>query len=88
MTDADEARRKRLMYRSSYTGTKETDLLLGAFARAHLATLTSGQLDRYESLLEIPDPRLYKWATGQEAPPAAYDTDVLQLIKDFKYNDQ
>ena len=81
-------RRKRLLYRSSYTGTKETDLLLGAFARRHLADLTNAQLDTYETLLEIEDPRLYKWISGMEQAPPAYQTDVLNLIKDFNFSDQ
>lgn len=79
-----DARRKRLYYRSAYTGTKETDVLLGAFARQHLAGLDEQQLDDYEKLLEIDDPRLYKWITAQEAPSAEYDTPVLRLIQAFE----
>jgi antitoxin CptB len=78
------ARRKKLLYRSAYTGTKETDLLLGGFARRHMATLTDAQLDSYEALLEIEDPRLYKWISGMEEAPAAFQNDVLELIRDFK----
>jgi antitoxin CptB len=84
MTDPIETVRKRLRYRSNYTGTKETDLLLGGFARAHLDRLDAAQLAAYEALLAVPDPRLYKWATGQEAPPPEHDTDVLRLIRNFK----
>jgi antitoxin CptB len=77
-------RRKKLIYRSAYTGTKETDLLLGGFARRHMATLTEAQLESYETLLEIEDPRLYKWISGMEEAPLEYQTDVLDLILDFK----
>ena len=77
-------RRKKLIYRSAYTGTKETDLLLGAFARTHIAELDEGGLDTYETLLEIPDPRLYKWITGQEEAPTAYETPILNMIRNFK----
>ncbi|MEQ8817996.1 MAG: succinate dehydrogenase assembly factor 2 [Thalassobaculum sp.] len=82
-----DARRKRLYYRSAYTGTKETDVLLGAFAQRHLAELDEQQLDDYEKLLEIDDPRLYKWITSQETPPAEYDTPVLRLIQAFELTD-
>ncbi|GHD47820.1 succinate dehydrogenase assembly factor 2 [Thalassobaculum fulvum] len=78
-----DARRKRLYYRSAYTGTKETDVFLGAFAERHLAELDDQQLDDYEKLLEIADPRLYKWITAQETPPAEYDTPVLRMIQAF-----
>lgn len=80
-------RRKKLLYRSAYTGTKETDLLLGAFARATLPELDDEGLDTYEALLEIPDPRLYKWITGQEEAPAEYETPILQMIRNFKLVD-
>lgn len=79
-----DARRKRLYYRSAYTGTKETDVLLGAFAERHLGELDEQQVADYEKLLEIEDPRLYKWVTAQEEPPAEYDTPVLRLIQAFK----
>jgi antitoxin CptB len=85
MSGALAVRRKRLLYRSAYTGTKETDLLLGSFARRHLATLTEAQLDTYEALLEIEDPRLYKWISGMEDAPADYDSDVLIMIRNFKF---
>ncbi|MDF1790600.1 MAG: succinate dehydrogenase assembly factor 2 [Thalassobaculaceae bacterium] len=86
MTEALEARRKRLRYRSTYTGTKETDILLGAFAERHLDALPASDLDDYENLLSIEDPRLYTWITGQEAPPPEFETPVLQMIRDFDLN--
>ena len=76
-------RRKRLKYRSFYTGTKETDLILGSFAEEYIDTLNIEQLDEYEELLKVEDPRLYKWITGMEAPPKGFQTTVLELIKDF-----
>ena len=79
-----ETRRKQLIYRSAYTGTKETDLILGGFARAHVGSFDDRQLDTYEALLEAGDPAIYRWATGQEDVPSEFDTDVFQLIKNFK----
>jgi antitoxin CptB len=76
-------RLKRLLYRSTYTGTKELDLVLCGFARAHLAGLDPGQLDRYEILITDDDPSLYLWIVGRDQPPAKYDTDVLRLIQAF-----
>ena len=76
-------RRKRLKYRSFYTGTKETDLILGNFAEKYIDTLNVEQLEEYEELLKIEDPRLYKWITGMEVPPEGCQTAILELIKDF-----
>lgn len=83
MADELIERRKRLMYRSLYTGTKETDLILGGFAQRHLEELTNEQLDTYETLLSIEDPRLYTWITRQETPLPGFDTDVLAMIQNF-----
>lgn len=85
MTEPLADRRKRLIYRSCYTGMKETDILLGAFARAHLPAFDAGQLDRYERLLETnEDPAIYAWAVGRTPVPPEYDNDVMALLKKFK----
>ena len=85
MDEATETRRKRLLYQSSHRGTKESDLLLGAFAAAHLAAFTPGQLQRYEALLEEKDGDLFDWMSGRRAPPAEKMTDVLKLLLAFRY---
>ncbi len=73
-----------MVYQSSYTGMKETDLLLGRFAQDHLAGLSDEELDDYEALLEAGDGQIYLWASGNEAVPPRYDTAVLELIKKFR----
>ena len=80
-----DIRRKRLLFRSWHRGTKETDLLLGSFAEAHLAGLSEAQLDRYEALLENNDAALFDWVTGRAPPPAEHDSDVLRLLIGFRY---
>jgi antitoxin CptB len=77
-------RRKRLLFQSRRRGTKESDLILGGFARAWLDRLDEAQLDRFDSLLEQSDPDLLTWITGVKPPPPAHDHDVMRLIKDFK----
>lgn len=87
MTDEPiDIRRKRLIHRSLYTGMKETDLLLGAFARAEVAAFDSRQLDLYESLLQEPDPAIFAWAIGREAVPPEHDNDVMDLLRRFTRN--
>lgn len=82
-----EQRRKRLRFRSWHRGTREMDLILGRFADAHLAGMTPAQLDRYAALLENSDPEIYDWVTGRAAPPSSLDSDVLQLLRQFKVHD-
>ncbi|MGE0719611.1 MAG: succinate dehydrogenase assembly factor 2 [Alphaproteobacteria bacterium] len=76
-------RLKRLRFRSAHRGTKEIDLILGAFAETRLAHLDLGQLDRYEALLDCQDPNLYEWIVGLAPPSAEHDTDVLHMIRAF-----
>ena len=78
---------KRLIYKASYTGMKETDLLLGYFAKLHLPNLSDTDLNDFENLLSAGDHAIYAWVMGNVPVPAAYDTTVFQLIKRFK-NDQ
>ena len=78
-------RRKRLAFRCWHRGTKEMDLLMGSFADRHLPAMTEAQLDRFEDLLELPDPTLYAWLTGQSRPEALFDHDVTKLLLSFKY---
>jgi antitoxin CptB len=84
MSAEREKRIKRLMFRSHHMGTAENDLLFGAFARMHLADLSDPDLAAYEELLAQHDSDLYKWVTGKEAPPPAFDTPLMALIKNVK----
>jgi len=84
MTDRDETRRKRLRYRSWHRGTREMDLLLGGFADRHLAAMSEEQLGQYEAILHIGDPELYAWIVERAAVPAAFDTPVMKLIRNFR----
>lgn len=85
MDEALEIRRKRLLYQSGHRGTKESDLLLGAFAVAHLARFGAAELDRYEALLDESDGDLFDWVTGRAGPPPEKLTDVLRLLLSFRY---
>ncbi|MBM3646693.1 MAG: succinate dehydrogenase assembly factor 2 [Alphaproteobacteria bacterium] len=79
-----ETRRKRLLYRSIYRGNKENDILLGQFARAHIAEFGADELDQYERLLARGDNDIFDWVSGQAAPPAEDDTPVLRKLKAFR----
>ena len=85
MDEASTIRRKRLLYQSAHRGTKESDLVLGAFASAHLAGFSPAQLDRYEALLDESDSDLFDWITGRQTPPPEKMNDVLRLLQSFRY---
>lgn len=79
-----EIRRKRLIHRSRYTGMKETDLLLGAFAQRYVPGFDANQLDQYENLLRETDVDLFDWATGRAPVPERCQTAVMRLLQNFK----
>ena len=81
---ARQVRVKRLIYRSSYTGMKETDLLLGQFAARHLPELSDDELEVFEALLDAGDPKILAWVQGDEQVPEAFRGAVIDLIKKFK----
>lgn len=82
--ESQDIRLKRLRYRSSYTGTKETDVLLGQFAARHLTELSPQLLDEFEALIENSDADLYMWISGRKPVPPEWDTAIMALLKDFR----
>ena len=83
MTSSSDTRRKRLAFRSRHRGTRESDLILGRFADAHLAGFDHRQLDLYEALLDCADADLFDWITGRASPPPEHDHDVTHLLLSF-----
>ncbi len=81
----DDARLKKLRFRAWHRGFREADLLLGPFADAHLAQLSADQLDAFEALIEQPDPDLYAWIIGSAPTPEAFNGEVLDLIRSFRF---
>ncbi len=84
MADDLARRRKRLLFRSTRRGMRESDFILGGFARRHVDGMSAEQLDRFEALLERNDPELMAWITGMTQVPAECDHDVMRLLQDFK----
>ena len=84
MPESLDKRRKRVAFRARHRGTREMDLVIGGFAGRYLAGMSSAQLDRFEALLEVPEPDMQDWVMGRCAPPPDYDNDVTALLLDFK----
>ncbi len=79
VTDTPELspRRRRLAFRAWHRGTKETDLMVGAFVARHIAVFTEGDLDELEAVLELDDVDLADWLTGRRPIPAEVATPML-----------
>jgi antitoxin CptB len=79
-----EAWRRKLVFRSWHRGTREMDLLLGAFAEKHLPGFSSQELALYEELLKENDPDLYEWLTGKSPPPVHCQNKVMEKLQKFR----
>ena len=75
---------KKLIYRSKYTGTRETDILLGNFADNHLKNLDDNDLLAYQDLLNSGDPRIWRLSIDIEKSETSKENFLIDLIKEFK----
>ena len=79
---------KRLIYQSWHRGCKETDILMGDFAKACLHELDDNLLEQYEALCAVDDWDLYAWLTGNVAIPANFDNEIMNRLIAFHQDHQ
>jgi antitoxin CptB len=76
-----DPRRRRILFRARRRGLREMDVALGAFADAHLPALTEAELDEVEVWLDLPDPEILSWLTGEADTPEHMDTPLFAKLK-------
>jgi antitoxin CptB len=79
MTDLD-SRRRRLIFRANHRGTKEADLMIGAFVQRHVAGLGEAELTALEDVLEHWDVDLADWLSGRRPVPEEYANPMLDRL--------
>lgn len=85
MIDEADVLRKRVLFRSHHTGMKENNILLGAFADAHLAEMSDDDVAWFEHLLlEHSDLDIHNWMTGRTPIPPELDHPVMHHLLDFR----
>ena len=77
--------KKKIIYRSTYRGTKELDNLLSSFTRSIINDLNDDELIDLSTLLEVDDENLYKFNQGLRTTVTTKDNKVSKLFRDFKY---
>ncbi len=80
-----EQLKKKIIYRSSYRGTKEMDKLLGSFTKEYINKLDTKDLIDLEKLLNLDDNNLYNFYTGVKTDINFENNKVIKLFKNFKY---
>src|SRR5277367_4045500 len=76
-----DPRRRRILFRSRRRGLREMDLALGHFADAHLTYLGEADLAEFERWLDLPDPDILAWITGEAPTPAEFDTPLFARLR-------
>ena len=77
--------KKKIIYRSTYRGTKEMDSLLSSFTKKYVNTLNKDDLVNLSKLLDIDDENLYKINQGQITSIKFEDNHVIKLFRSFVY---
>ncbi|PPR86862.1 hypothetical protein GOBAR_AA33827 [Gossypium barbadense] len=70
----EESKRRlynRLLYRSKQRGFLELDLVLGKWVEEHIHSMDENGIKALVKVLDLENPDLWKWLTGQEQPPEA-----------------
>ncbi|WP_108815216.1 succinate dehydrogenase assembly factor 2 [Loktanella sp. Alg231-35] len=79
MSETRETMIKRLRMRAMRRGIKEMDLILSAFADAHLADFSDDGLQLFDRLLAENDHDIYGWVGGQFPVPEVYLDLITQI---------
>ena len=82
--DIDELKKK-IIYRSSYRGTKEMDILLSSFVKDVINHLDNDELENLFNLLNIDDDNLYKFKQGIKTEDKINENRISKMFKDYIY---
>ena len=78
--------KKKIIYRSTYRGTKEMDSLISSFTKQIINDLNKDELINLSNLLDIDDENLYKFNQGLSPTVYIEENKVTKLFKEFKYS--
>ena len=77
--------KKKIIYRSSYRGTKEMDILLSSFVKDVINHLDNDELENLFNLLNIDDDNLYKFKQGLKTEVQINENKISKMFKDYIY---
>ena len=82
--DIDELKKK-IIYRSSYRGTKEMDILLSSFVKDVINHLDNDELENLFNLLNIDDDNLYNFKQGIKTEVQINENRISKMFKNYIY---
>ena len=78
--------KKKIIYKSTYRGTKEMDVLISSFTKKIINDLNMDELIILSNLLDIDDENLYKFNQGLSTTVVIEKNKITKLFKEFKLN--
>ncbi|MDX2144180.1 MAG: succinate dehydrogenase assembly factor 2 [Rhodospirillaceae bacterium] len=78
-----EIRKKRIAYRATHRGTKESDVIVGGFFLARLPTLADDELDDADRVLDLLDADLMDWIIKRQPVPDDLRSKLLDELVAF-----
>lgn len=75
-----EQRLARLRWRAR-RGMRELDAVLQAFLARESGTLTDADLTHFEAIVDLPDPVLFAYLTGRNAPDGSAFAALIHRIR-------
>ena len=84
MTNKLKILKKRLIYRASYRGTKEMDVLLASFVNKYINDFDETLLKELENFLNLEDEIISNYYYHGFKEKSIVENDILKLFKKFK----
>ena len=83
MIDDIELLKKKIIYKSSYRGIKELDIILRSFVKKYINKLDKKDLNDLIEFLENNDDDLFKYKQGLSFNKKIKENNITNLFKDF-----
>tara|TARA_B100000963_G_scaffold345223_1_gene349056 strand:+ start:8885 stop:9142 length:258 start_codon:yes stop_codon:yes gene_type:complete len=84
MTDKLEIFKKKLLYRASYRGTKEMDILLSSFVKKNINHFTEIELKDLEAFLKFEDETILNYYNFNIVKDNIENNPITKIFKRFK----
>ena len=84
MIEKLEIFKKKLLYRATYRGTKELDILLTNFVKKYIDQLNEKELNDLKNFLELDDEEIINYYHNDIINDKIKKNPISKIFKDFK----
>ena len=84
MSEELEIFKKKLLYRATYRGTKEMDILLTKFVQKYINSFNDEQLKQLEKFLEFEDEIIFNFYNFDRVKKDIDKNKISEIFKNFK----